>query len=100
MLIEARRHRAEELPQIYASRVTIAKLQRSRKDEELRRKKNLPELGRRRWYGGERIEEDPISQQCYGEKRRRRHRRRRYRASAPAWSRSTAAFLRCSSVRQ
>jgi hypothetical protein len=34
MLIESKRYQTEELPQIYASRVTIAKLERSRRDEE------------------------------------------------------------------
>jgi hypothetical protein len=62
MLIKSKRYQAEELPQIYASKVTVAKLQKSRRDEEQRRKKNIPELGRRRWNdGGERAEEDPIS---------------------------------------
>jgi hypothetical protein len=62
MLIESKRYQAEELPQIYASRVTIVKLQRSRKDEEQRRKKNLPELGRRRWNsGGKLADGDSIS---------------------------------------
>jgi hypothetical protein len=61
----------------------MAKLQRSRKDEEQRRKKNLPELGRRRWNsGGERAEEGLISQQCRGEERRRRRRRRRRSSSS------------------
>jgi hypothetical protein len=83
MLIESKRYQAEELPQIYASRVTIAKLQKSMRKEE-QRKKNLPELGRRRWNsGGEHAEEGPISQQCRGGKRRRwRRRRQRCRASS------------------
>jgi hypothetical protein len=59
----------------------MAKLQRSRKDEEQRWKKNLPKLVRRRCNGSERAEGDPISQQCHGEKRRR-HRRRRCRTSS------------------
>jgi hypothetical protein len=80
----------------------MAKLQRSRKGEEQRRKQSLPKLVRRRCNGGERIEEDPISQQCRGrsgggvvdEGAGRR------RASAAAWSRSAAAFLLCSSDRR
>jgi hypothetical protein len=60
----------------------MAKLQRSRKDEEQRRKKSLPKLVRRRCNGGERTEGDPISQQCHGEKRRRRHRRRCWTSSS------------------
>jgi hypothetical protein len=51
-------------------------LQKSR-ERKNKRKRNSPELGRRRWSdGGERAEEDPISLQCCGEKRRRRYRRR------------------------
>jgi hypothetical protein len=53
----------------------MAKLKRSRKDEEQTRKKSLPKLVRRRCNGGECTEEDPISQQCHGEKRRWRRRR-------------------------
>jgi hypothetical protein len=44
------------------------------KEEEQRM--NSPKLGRRQWNGGERTEEDPISQQCRGEERWRRRRRR------------------------
>jgi hypothetical protein len=39
----------------------VAKLQRSKKEEEQRRKKNLPKLVRRRWNGGDRADGDPIS---------------------------------------
>jgi hypothetical protein len=60
----------------------MAKLQRSRKDEEQRRKKNLPKLVQRRCNGSEHIEGDPISQQCHEEERRQRHRRRRSRTSS------------------
>jgi hypothetical protein len=60
----------------------MAKLQKGRKYEELRQRMNSPKLGRRQWNGGERTEEDPISQQCYREKRRRRRRRRRCRAAS------------------
>jgi hypothetical protein len=74
MLIKSKRCQAEELPQIYASRVTIVKLQKSMREEEQRRR-NSPKLGRRRWNSGERAEGGPISQQCCEEKRwRRRHR--------------------------
>jgi hypothetical protein len=31
------------------------------KEEEQRRRKNLPKLGQRRWNGGERADGDPIS---------------------------------------
>jgi hypothetical protein len=60
----------------------MAKLKRSRMDEEQRRKKSLPKLEWRRCNGGERTEEDPISQQCHGEKRRRRRRRRCRKSSS------------------
>jgi hypothetical protein len=40
----------------------MAKLQRSRKDEEQRWKKDLPKLGRRRWNSGSELaDRDPIS---------------------------------------
>jgi hypothetical protein len=39
----------------------MAKLQRGMKEEEARRKKNSPELGRRRWSNGELADGDPIS---------------------------------------
>jgi hypothetical protein len=39
----------------------MAKLQRSMKEEEQRRKKNSPKLVRRRWSDGELADEDPIS---------------------------------------
>jgi hypothetical protein len=45
MLIESKRYQEEELLQIQASRVTIAKLQKSMGKEEQRRR-NSPELGR------------------------------------------------------
>jgi hypothetical protein len=74
MLIESKRYQAEELSQIQASRVTIAKLQKSVGKEE-RRRRNSPELDQRLWNsGGERAEEDLISQQCRREVRRRRRR--------------------------
>jgi hypothetical protein len=58
MLIESRRHPAEKLPRIQASRAIVVQLQRGRRDEEQeRRKRNLPKLGRRRWNGGERAED-------------------------------------------
>jgi hypothetical protein len=41
----------------------MAKLQRSMKEEEQRRKKNLPKLARRRWNDRERADGDPISPQ-------------------------------------
>jgi hypothetical protein len=50
------------------------------KEEEQRM--NSPKLGRQQWSDGERAEEDPISQQCRGEKRRRRRRRRRQVSSS------------------
>jgi hypothetical protein len=40
--------------------ITMAKLQRRTKEEEQRRKKNLPEL-MQRWNGGELADRDPIS---------------------------------------
>jgi hypothetical protein len=39
----------------------MSKLQRSMKEEEQRRKKNLPKLVWRRWNGGEHLDGDPIS---------------------------------------
>jgi hypothetical protein len=81
MLIESKKCQAEELPQIYASRVTIVKLQKSMREEEQRRR-NSPKLGRRHWNGGERAEGGPIFQQCCEEERRRRHRRQGCRASS------------------
>jgi hypothetical protein len=39
----------------------MAKLQRGMKEEEVRRKKNSPELVRRRWSSGELVDGDPIS---------------------------------------
>jgi hypothetical protein len=74
MLIESEGYQAKELPQIQASKIILASLQKSTGKEE-QRSKNLPKLGRRRWNGGERTEGDPISQQCHGEKQRRRRRR-------------------------
>jgi hypothetical protein len=72
MLTESARCQAEKLPQIQASKLTMAKLQRSRKEEEQRRKKNLPKLVRRRCNGGKRADGDMISQQCQGEEQDRR----------------------------
>jgi hypothetical protein len=64
MLVESEGYQAKELSQIQASRVTIAKLQKSMGKEEQRRRSS-PELGRRRWSSdGERAEEVLISQQC------------------------------------
>jgi hypothetical protein len=61
VLIESEGYQAKELSQIQASRVTIAKLQKSMGKEEQRRR-NSPELGRRRWNSDdERTEDVPIS---------------------------------------
>jgi hypothetical protein len=76
----------------------MAKLQRSMKEEEQRKEKNLPKFVRRRWNGGERAVGDPISPAMSGrgagpaastakslsvgeDKRRREGRRRRRRFS-------------------
>jgi hypothetical protein len=104
MLIEFRRHPAEKLPRIQASRAIVVQLQRGRRDEEQERgKRSSPKLGRRRWNGSEHAEErsdlSAMSRRGAATSSMVVSDIGEAEASVGRWA-MAEAFLRCSSVRR